>query len=305
MTIPLDPRVKRNSPKTTALCLIFLLWNATSDKVYSLSSSTPAAATVVKYSVEPDWSDLPFRAALTYVDDQGLVNYRALLNDRAHLDSFMRQAGSLDRADFEGWDTKEKIAFWINVYNAATLQAILDHYPIRSSFLGRLVYPENSIRQIKGVWSDRTFPVMGMPHTLDRIEHEILRKQFDEPRIHFALVCAAKSCPSLRNEPYEGINLDNQLDDQAARFLARPDAFRVSGNERRIYLSKIFDWYAEDFSAALPASKAFSAYGQPTAGVLTYITLILDTRNSELLQSEGFKVTYIDYDWALNEQGDE
>ena len=153
--------------------------------------------------------------ALHFVDRQGMVNYTALKRDRRSLDRFSESLSSFSRQDYDSLQTNEQIAFWVNAYNGLTLLAITDHYPIQSSFLTSLVYPRNSIRQISGVWDELTFPVMGSEMTLDRIEHQILRRDFDEPRIHLALVCAAVSCPPLRSEPYLGSRLDDQLQDQA------------------------------------------------------------------------------------------
>jgi len=121
-----------------------------------------------------------------YVDPNGMVNYKQLKADSKNLDAFVAEMADLTAGIYEKWSKVDKIAFWLNAYNACTLKAIIDNYPIRSSFFKSAVYPKNSIRQIPGVWDKLKFNVMGKSLTLKHIEHNILRKEFDEPRIHTA-----------------------------------------------------------------------------------------------------------------------
>ena len=182
----------------------------------------------------------------TFVNEKAMVNYRMLKAQRRRLDAFVAALGKLPRRTYEKWDDKHKIAFWLNAYNGLTLKAIIDNYPIKSSFLRSRFWPKNSIRQIPGVWKELKFTVMGSQVTLWHIEHEILRKKFDEPRIHMAMVCAAMGCPPLRGEPYEGGKLDEQLDDQTRRFLADSGKFKIDSRKGTVHLSEIFNCFAED-----------------------------------------------------------
>ena len=182
----------------------------------------------------------------TFVNEKAMVNYRMLKAQRRRLDAFVAALGKLPRRTYEKWDDKHKIAFWLNAYNGLTLKAIIDNYPIKSSFLRSRFWPKNSIRQIPGVWKKLKFTVMGSQVTLWHIEHEILRKKFDEPRIHMAMVCAAMGCPPLRGEPYEGGKLDEQLDDQTRRFLADSGKFKIDSRKGTVHLSEIFKCFAED-----------------------------------------------------------
>lgn len=159
------------------------------------------------------------RVLAAHVDERGSVDYERLKRDRAPLDRFMDRAARLDPGELAAWSRAEQVAFWVNVYNAFTLQVVLDHHPIRARGLRSLLYPNRSIRQIPGVWDRITRTVAGREVTLDGIEHDVLRTDFDEPRIHFALVCAARSCPWLRTEPYRGDQLDEQFADQVRRYL--------------------------------------------------------------------------------------
>jgi len=203
---------------------------------------------------------------------------------------------------YTDWDEKDKIAFWLNVYNALTLKAIIDNYPIKSSFFRSRIYPKNSIRQIAGVWDKINFKVMGQNLTLGHIEHKILRVKFDEPGVHMAMVCAAMGCPSLRNEPYTADKLQEQLDDQARRFLANPTKFKIERADERIYLSPIFKWFASDFIKKYGPKKSFGKHNKGESAVLNFIASYLDKTRKEYVLTGKFKIKYLKYDWSLNEQ---
>lgn len=182
---------------------------------------------------------------------------------------------------------QEQIAFWINAYNAFTLKLIIDHYPVKSiadiSALGKLTAFFGD-----SPWKREFFSVGGEKLSLDKIEHDILRGTFKEWRAHFALNCASISCPPLRNEAYVGHRLDAQLDEQARNFLN--DALRnvIDLPSKTLYLSKIFDWYQDDFVKAAGSLQKFLA---------RYV----DDDLREKLLTETFKIEFLDYDWGLNE----
>lgn len=238
-----------------------------------------------------------------YVDDRGMVNYQELKKDRARLDAFSRFMGDLKPEIFSSWTNKGKIAFWINAYNSLTLIAIIDHYPIKPSVLRSLVVSENSILQIPGVWTKLKFPMMGGEITLDGIEHENLRPNFNEPRIHMALVCAAMGCPRLLNKPYNASELDSQLDTQTRDFLSHPEKFRIDKESNSVYLSSIFKWFGEDFVIQYGTDKLFSGHSDEERAVLNFISGYLNEASRDyLLSQERYKIKYLDYDWSLNEK---
>lgn len=237
-----------------------------------------------------------------YVDDAGMVDYKALVKNRDRLDAFAAAIAGLERSIYDKWTEKGKLAFWINAYNALTLEAIVAHYPIRASFTRSLVHPKNSIRQIPGVWDKIRFTVMGRPMTLNDIEHGTLRKIFDEPRIHMALVCAAVGCPPLRGEPYVAERLDEQLDDQARRFLSDPQKFRIDREKGHVHLSPIFKWFASDFVKKYGAKEAFAGRSEKQRAVLHFITRYLSNKDKRYLTKTKYKIKYLTYDWTLNEQ---
>jgi hypothetical protein len=237
----------------------------------------------------------------SYVNDRGMVDYKGLKTDRAQLDSFAASLGALDPASVADWSEDQKIALWVNAYNAFTLIAIIDDYPIQSTFIGRRLYPANSIRQIGGVWDELTFRLMGRDMTLDEIEHENLRKDFNEPRIHMALVCAAMGCPPLRNEPYTGVYLDPQLTDQTNRFLANPEKFRIDREEKRVYLSAIFKWFGKDFVETYGNTSIVSG-DKTEKAVLNFVSGYLGEADRNFIETQEYDIEYLRYDWSLNEQ---
>jgi Protein of unknown function, DUF547 len=239
-----------------------------------------------------------------FVDRQGLVDYQALKANRQRLDAFVAALATLSSVVYSNWSEKDQIAVWINAYNALTLEAVIEHYPIRASLLKSVIFPRNSIRQIPGVWTELQFEVLGKKVTLDHIEHQILRTQFSEPRIHMALVCAAEGCPPLRNEPYTGDRLDEQFMDQTKTFLTQQDKFRIDRSRGRVYLSPIFQWFGGDFV------KTYGGKATPKAGrsteekaVLKFIAAHLEANDHDYLATANYSVVYLDYDWSLNEQG--
>ena len=246
-----------------------------------------------------------YAAALkSYANEQGMINYIGLKADRQRLDAFNEALRKVSLTEYERWAEQEKIAFWINAYNSLTLKAIIDHYPIKSCFVGAIRFPKNSIRQIPGVWDKLQFRVMGRNMTLDEIEHNTLRVYFNEPRIHLALVCASRSCAVLRNEPYTGDRLSSQLDEQTRRYLQRPKNFRIDREKKRVYLSSLFKWYGKDFIKTYGTSVGFAGHNDAERAVLNFISNYLAESERRYLRNERYGLKYLDYDWALNEQGE-
>ncbi len=270
----------------------------------ALLAGATLAATGQAGQEEPSLYDR-YRAVLTqFVDADGMVDYRGLEAQRQELDAFVRELARLERSTYRRWNDKQKVAFWINAYNALTLKTIVNHYPIEPTFPARLIYPNNSIRQIKGVWDDIGHTVMGEEMTLEEIEHEVLREQFDEPRIHVALVCAAMGCPPLLNEPYRAAELDEQLDGRTRRLLADPKKFRIERGDRRVYLSPIFDWFGKDFIGRYGTDSGFEGHSRAERAVLNYLAGHVDAAERRYLRTGRYKVKYLDYDWSLNEQAE-
>jgi hypothetical protein len=227
-----------------------------------------------------DHSHALFGKVLDAFVADGWVNYAGLEQNPADLKAYLGQLASISRTEFVKWSEPEQIAFLSNLYNAATLQLIIDHYPVQS------------IKKIggrwKGPWKQEVVSLFGEKVTLDHVEHDLIRKDYNEPRVHFALVCAARSCPPLRGEPYTPEKLDEQLEDQGRIFMNTPSKNRVDLENRTAYLSKIFKWFGGDFEEASGSVPAF---------VRPYFPKDI----SKQLEDGKFAVEYMDYDWALND----
>ena len=226
----------------------------------------------------------------TYVNPRGLVNYKGLQANRQRLDRFSNALAAVTPSTYSSWSEKEQIAFLLNAYNAFTLQSIVDQNPLKKS-----------IREIAGVWKWRKFKIAGQSKTLDNIEHKTLRVDFNEPRIHFALVCAAMSCPPLHSEPYQGEKLDTQLDEQVRKFLNSPHGLHIDQKEDRVYLSSIFKWYGKDWKPSYSAEDKFTGNAKERA-VLNFVSNYLSPQEREYLAQGDYKISYLDYDWSLNQQ---
>jgi hypothetical protein len=226
----------------------------------------------------------------TYVNDQGLVDYEGLQNNRQSLDAYNASIQLLEPETYDNWPEEEQIALLINAYNSLTLKSIIDESPIK-----------NSIKDIDGVWRFKRHGLLQAEKTLNNIEHDMLRANFSEPRIHAALVCAALSCPYLRQEPFTGDNLDAQLDDQVRIFLARPEAFTIDRENNEVRLSAIFDWFGQDWVASFAPDSGFTGNNNEKA-VLNFISGYLNETDSAYLKAGGYNIRYVDYDWSLNRQ---
>ena len=157
----------------------------------------------------------------------------------------------------------------------------------------------SSINKISGVWNRNTHQVMGKAMTLDNIEHQILRQQFNEPRIHMALVCASKGCPPLLNQPYTGSALNAQLNGRAQAFVASPQNFRIDRAKNEVYLSSLFKWYGQDFEKKY-GTGAFQGSAKERAS-LNFLSQYLGSE-ANYLKTTRYQVRYLDYDWSLNKQ---
>ena len=223
-------------------------------------ATTPAPA-----PAKPHVDHAPFDALLgRYVDDRGRVDYRGLARDEAKLDAYLATLAA--ETPGQDWPRNEALAYWINAYNAYTLKLVLDNYPLES------------IRDLDKPWDRKWIKLGGKTYGLNQIEHEIIRPRFNEPRIHFALVCAAVSCPPLADEAFTAANLNQLLDRRTRRFL-RNERFNVT-QEEVVRLSPLFDWYGEDFG-----------------DVREYVNRYL-----ERPIPAGAPINFLDYDWSLNER---
>lgn len=202
----------------------------------------------------------------------GVVDYPAILADPR----FGRYLEALDRVDPDRLPNDERLAFWINAYNAYAIKGILDGYS-PGTWVGRYRY-----------FIGRTYRVGGAALNLYDLERDILIAQFHDPRMHFAIVCASASCPRLQPWAYTGAELNQQLEQGAREFINDPSRNRFDRAHRIAYLSKIFDWFTDDFSAQAGSLQRY---------VARYIS---DPVFAQELATAPYRIEFLDYDWSLN-----
>jgi len=254
-----------------------------------VAAPAPSSATETASTDERSWRDWDDLARRHVRGDR--VDYAGFDRDREILSRVLKRlAGPPPLA------RNDEIAFWINAYNAATVDLIVRERRARG---GRL----RSIKDIPSPWTRPRWRIGGAERTLDEIEHEILRRRFREPRIHFALVCASRSCPALRSSAYRGAFLDAQLDSAAREFLLDPTRNRFGPENGRIRISKIFDWYGKDFTGVYHDEALARLYGDEKGAVLAYAVRFLPAATAAKLRSSKHRVEFLPYDWSLNSGG--
>ncbi len=201
-----------------------------------------------------------------YVDTNGKVNYPGFKSEKSKLEAYLKELDSSPPQN--SWSKAEKMAFWINAYNAATVLLIIDNYPAQS------------IMKLDGgkTWDVKRVKIGGNLYSLNYIEHDILRPQFKDARIHFAVNCAARGCPPLLNRAWTASNLESNLEQQTRAFINNSQYNKIK--EGAVQLSKIFEWYASDF-------------GNPISYLNKYSVVKI---------KPNAKVSYLEYDWVLNSQ---
>ena len=252
-----------------------------------IASPTPASALQL-----PDHT--VFTEVLAEVVEPPGVDYQRLAGDPSGLHRYIDLLDAASPAALAQASAADRLAFWINAYNACMLKRVIDHYPIqraggfqrlRNAAAGR---PANSVWQISDVFTGDHCPVAGKVRSLDEIEHEIIRPMGD-PRIHFAINCAARSCPPLIDQAYEGHSLEDQLDARVRTFVQDPFHFRVVTDQGReaVHVNRVLDWFQEDFGGVRGIRSFLAGYAEGEA-------------RDALLGSET-ELVFFDYDWTLND----
>lgn len=245
-----------------------------------------------------------------FVDEDGKVDYRRLKLKRSQLRRLLSEFDRLDRNEYESWPKDDKIAFWINAYNVKMLDIIVRNYPIKSKPWFRIMWDPADIRHIPPVgkigtrkWDMYKFMVMDEQFTLAAIEEQFFRKEFADPRIFLALSYASLSGPPVRNEPYYGRKLDEQLEDQARRFLSSPRGFRIDRGRQTVYLSALFGptWHGKEFVSKFATAKKFKDKPPATRAILNFISNYVSERDASFLEVGNYDVKDMKYDWRLND----
>ncbi|MCB1670349.1 MAG: DUF547 domain-containing protein [Pseudomonadales bacterium] len=220
---------------------------------------------------------------------QSQVDYAGLLEEHDSLRLYLEELAAVDRPRFDGWSEQQRLAFLINAYNAWTVELILGEYPDLDSIrdLGSL---------FRSPWSRRIVNLFGESLSLDYVEHRLIRgaQGFGEPRIHFAVNCASIGCPALRPEAFVGERLEEQLENATRLFLADPSRNRLQGDT--LWVSELFDWYAEDFRQGWRGIRSVSQFLARYRDAMQ-----LPAGVSRDLAQDRVRIRYLDYDWRLND----
>ena len=246
-----------------------------------------ASFVLITFAQNKEDQHLLFTQILNDYVHNGLVNYIKLKDDN-RLDKYLEQ---LEDTNPDNLQTDEdKLAFWINVYNAFTLKFIIEEYPLES--INNLHWGGLYLGSLLGttVWDDEKIIINGTKLSLNNIEHDIARKKFNEERVHFAMVCASYSCPPLLDEAYEGFKLSEQLNEQARLFFNDETNNKFDLKIRTAYLSKILDWYSSDF-------------GIDDQSILLYVSQFLDSEIADDIRknTSQWEIDHLSYNWDLNE----
>lgn len=210
------------------------------------------------------------------------VNYKAIKNDPKDLQAYLNYLEAVSLEKFNHFSENEKLAFLINAYNAFTIKLIVDHYPVKS------IKDIGSI--LTSPWKIKFFNLLGEQRYLDNVEHDMIRKWFNEPRLHFAVVCASIGCPAIKNEAYVASQLDQQLEGAAVNFLSDANRNRYRSADQKLELSSIFKWYGGDF---------VKKFGTLESYIAPRITN--NSADQTIIREKKASISYLDYDWSLNE----
>ena len=214
-------------------------------------------------------------------------DYGAVKEDPTQLDAYLAELHAVTPAELETWTKKQRYAFWINVYNAHTIQKVVDNYPLKS------IRKLDRAFGLKSIF-DREFIPMnafdpsgkGDELSLNDVEHEILRARFQDARVHAAINCASYSCPPLLDEAFVADRLDEQLAKQMTAFVRDRKRNRLNPDDDELELSEIFKWFAEDFE-------------RDAGSVREYVVRFSPPEQAEAIRKA--KIRYLDYDWDLND----
>jgi hypothetical protein len=236
-----------------------------------------------------------------FVDAQGLVDYQALQKDPDRFEQYYTSISlySPDSHPHLFQTDEDRLAYWINAYNAAAIKIVLVHYPVSGVDAVSPPVPLFFLPDKTGFFFFQRVVFGGVSTSLYGLENAVIRERFSEPRVHFALNCASLGCPRLPRDAFDGKNLDSQLERESRRFFSEPRNFQVDIPGNRVYLSSILDWYRDDFIDWLA-----DQYPDREPDLLKFVRLYLDDRQKAQLNalSPDFSVEFVAYDWGLNER---
>lgn len=226
-----------------------------------------------------------------YVNDEGAVDYAAVKSDPALLNEYLQQMASQDPIAIEtGWPREESLAFWMNLYNAGVVKIITEHYPI------------DNIQRIPSVWGLTILHVGEAQFSLNEIRSAKLLGAYKDEKIHFALACGAVSCPPLQKKAFTGENVEGQLFLTTRSFLSDPQNIEVVPGKKKIKLSRLFKWYAEDFMLDFGVQEQIGKFKEDEMAILSFLAYYLENEDQIAYLEEGrYKIDYFPFDWTLKD----
>lgn len=267
----------------------------------SCTSIRPAGVVGRAAVTKPEFSHAELDAVQSrFVDAEGRVDYQALAKDPADLERYYLAVASYSPDSHpEMFATSEdELAYWINAYNAAVLKTVLSYYPIASVTDVVAPFPLWVFSDKIGFFLLQRVILGGEPTSLYALENSVIRRRYREPRVHFALNCASRGCPRLPQEAFAGDQLDEQLEQQTRAFFAEERNLRIDHEAGVVHLSRILDWYEDDFTDWLAEHHP----GRP-ATLIEYVSLYVPPeRAAELSRARDYELRFLPYDWALNDR---
>jgi hypothetical protein len=225
---------------------------------------------------------------------QTRVDYALLFNQPDRLNDYLSVLSLVTQSEYTSWSADQQLSFLINAYNGFTLQLINQNHTKFQT--GKVDSIKDLGSFFSSPWKQSFFTLLDEKRSLDNVEHDMIRVWFERPRIHAALVCAAVSCPPLRNQAFVADKLNQQLDDQMSQFLSDDQRNTIDMNKNRVKLSSIFKWYGEDFE------KGQQGFTSLKELIKVYqVDLADDPQQLIWLQKQDFSIRYLDYDWRLND----
>jgi len=229
-----------------------------------------------------------FESLLKKTVSEGWVDYRVLQGEKGSLRRYLQQLAELSPVRYADFSREEKLAFWINSYNAIAIQSVLE------------VYPVESLREIPNFW-ERKVILLQKPLSLNDVRDDILRQSFRDERVLCALVSASRASPRLRTEAYTGDRLDEMLNEDAKRFVNDSEKNRVIVGKRRLTLSPLFKWFGTDFLLNYGGAPRFRKFNPTEMAVLSFIADYVDPEKVDYLQKGRYKLRYLPSDDRLND----
>lgn len=245
-----------------------------------------------------DQSHQVFTDQLSKYLSRGLIRYKKWKKHPQELDQYLLSLANLTEDEYKGFTENQKKAFWINAYNALTIKNVLNHYPISGTLTW---FPANSIRQVVGFWDEDHFRILGQDYTLYTIVHGRIRKDFRDPRMHFAIVPASRGALPLRYAAYVGETLDENLNELANKAVTNRKFVEFDDDKNLVRLSKIFAWFPLDFMAPVGFGKNRKLPPSDNAVVLDYVLKLLEAQGKHHETKPDIQVIFQPYDWALND----